>query len=168
MADTFRRASLDGWRLRIAGALNYRDAAAEVQTLREIGGAAVEVRGNPTRREVEELYRASPVYWHFAGYGSPSDSVHNEHFGMSVVEAMSARSVPLAYASAGPSEILAGIDFCLWNSLDEVIEKTHELASNERLRRELAAVCYRRALDFGFERFERDVVTRVRALMRGH
>lgn len=164
-ADTFRRASLDGWQLCIAGALNYREAAAEKGALREIGGASVSVRADPTRRDVEQLYRTSRIYWHFAGHGSPPGSVHNEHFGISVVEAMSAGTVPLAFASAGPWEILAGIDYCLWRSVDEVIEKTRELAAKEGLRRDLAAECRRRADDFRSERFEHDAVARARSLL---
>lgn len=164
-AGTFRRVSLDGWGLCIAGASNYREAAAEEDALREIGGADVSVRADPDRREVEHLYGTSRLYWHFAGHSSLPGSVHNEHFGISVVEAMSAGSVPLAYASAGPSEILAGIDYCLWGSLDEVVDKTRELASKGQLRQDLAAECRRRADDFRFERFERDAVEQARRLL---
>lgn len=82
---------------------------------------------------LQQEYRDASIYWHATGFGSREDDrpSKQEHFGMSIIEAMSAGAVPLAFDGGGPREtIRAGVNGYLWTSTDELIHQTRYLASN--------------------------------------
>jgi glycosyltransferase involved in cell wall biosynthesis len=81
---------------------------------------------NPSRERLWSLYQDAMVYWHATGYGARPDQVEQaEHFGISVVEAMSASCVPIAFNSGGPSEIIEeGVSGFLFDSIDTLLNKT--------------------------------------------
>lgn len=82
---------------------------------------------NAATHQLEALYRSSSVYWHATGFGRPSELMpqYQEHFGISVVEAMSAGLYPLAYRGGGPPDFIAeGETGELWETLDELVART--------------------------------------------
>lgn len=82
---------------------------------------------NPSPQTLRALYARAPIYWHATGFGQPPDDAGEkaEHFGISIVEAMSAGCVPLAYATGGPCEIIEdGISGFLFDSSDTLLSKT--------------------------------------------
>jgi GT2 family glycosyltransferase/glycosyltransferase involved in cell wall biosynthesis len=82
---------------------------------------------NPSPQTLRALYARAPIYWHATGYGLPPDDAGEkaEHFGISIVEAMSAGCVPLAYAAGGPCEIIEdGVSGFLYDSSDLLLSKT--------------------------------------------
>jgi glycosyltransferase involved in cell wall biosynthesis len=90
---------------------------------------------NAKEHTVETLYRQAMFYWHATGYGLQASAAPEraEHFGISVVEAMSAGCVPLAYASGGPCEIIRqGRTGFLFETLDELVERTAGLMQPAR------------------------------------
>lgn len=113
---------------------------------------------NIATNDLATLYRDAAIYWHATGlesdlYKNPENA---EHFGISIVEAMSAGCVPFAFNSGGPREIISdGINGFLYASLDELISKTlpffHENNLGKRNEMSQAAIC--RANDFSYERF---------------
>ncbi len=63
---------------------------------------------NADEKTLDDLYRQSNIYIHAAGYGL-DESAHPEkmeHFGITVVEAMSYGLIPIVYHAGGPSEII--------------------------------------------------------------
>ncbi|MBK8834419.1 MAG: glycosyltransferase [Anaerolineae bacterium] len=87
-----------------------------------------------------------------------------EHFGMSIVEAMSAGAVPVVFAEGGPAEIiLPGKDGLVWRTRDALIENTLELIRRPDRQAAMSAAAITRSRDFETRAFMR----RTRALWDG-
>jgi len=156
------RRGLSGWRLVLAG--STVDAAEEAyarRLQREAHGYPIEVRRNPARGELLDLYARAAIYWHATGL-TVKDPAAQEHFGITVLEAMAAGAVPVVYASGGPAEtVVHGQSGYLFESLEGLVELTLRLAEDEEERRRLAEGARRRAQEFGTERFRREVTALV-------
>ncbi len=101
---------------------------------------------------LRQEYRSASLYWHATGFGFGEDDhpSKQEHFGMSIVEAMSAGAVPLAFNAGGPREtVRPGVNGYLWTSTDELIQHTRELGSNAALRDSMAAAAVEDSGQFG-------------------
>ena len=68
----------------------------------------VELKFNITTDELITLYQNSSIYWHAAGYGvdEKTNPENTEHFGISIVEAMSYGCVVFAPQKGGIKEII--------------------------------------------------------------
>lgn len=94
-------------------------------------------------KELKQLYAKSKIYWHATGYQqyvlrNPGTF---EHFGISVVEAMSAGCVPVVFKGGGLTETVnAGCGF-LWKNTKQLIKESVKLANNELLVKELSKKC---------------------------
>jgi len=93
----------------------------------------------------KELYHSvlgeAKVYLHF---------MRNEHFGITVVEAMSASCVPIVHDSGGPREIVDDSSGYRWQRIEDVpdiVDRAIKMAPSEASRL--------RAEEFGYERFQR-------------
>jgi glycosyltransferase involved in cell wall biosynthesis len=76
---------------------------------------------------LHELYATSSLYWHATGYGSNENLAPErmEHFGISVVEAMSSGTIPFVYGAGGPAEIVRhGETGFHWGSPQALAEQT--------------------------------------------
>ncbi len=107
------------------------------------------------------LYASTEIYWHGAGLEADlaNEPWAAEHFGMSVVEAMSAGAVPFALASGGPREIIAhGVNGFLYDSLETLVQGTRDfLSCSPADRQALSQAAIRRAKDFSPEVFARKI-----------
>jgi glycosyltransferase involved in cell wall biosynthesis len=82
--------------------------------------------------ELQRLYQKSSIYWHATGLGTFHPG-RQEHFGISIVEAMSAGVVPVVINKGGPREIIKpGINGYLWNSLSELKALSMDLIKEPR------------------------------------
>ena len=96
---------------------------------------------NAAPETLAELFRDAAIYWHATGLGA--DLARHpemaEHFGISLVEAMSAECVALAFNAGGPREILTnGVDGFLYSSTDELVTLTADLLRPEQAARRQA------------------------------
>lgn len=76
---------------------------------------------------LNELYASASIYWHATGYQVDFDTSPEkcEHFGISLVEAMSAGLIPIAVGAGGPSEIIDfGKNGFLFHTLGNLIRRT--------------------------------------------
>jgi len=96
-------------------------------------------------RKVCELLGSAKVYVHCA---------QNEHFGITIVEAMAAGCVPVVNDSGGPREIVSDDVGYRWKQIDEAVGHVSELIENDDARRQLAKGAVSRAGQFGPEEFE--------------
>src|SRR5208283_3857699 len=71
-------------------------------------GLPIHFHANCGPDDLAELYRTSRVYWHATGFGADLQNHPEkaEHFGISVLEAMSAGCVPVVFAAGGPAEVV--------------------------------------------------------------
>lgn len=105
-------------------------------------GLPVTFHLNAPAETLRALYAQAPLYWHAAGYGMAEDEPEKaEHFGISIVEAMSAGCVPVAYKAGGPTEIIEeGVSGFLFDTLDTLVETSAALLARDgRSRREAIA-----------------------------
>ena len=75
------------------------------------------------RTDLAGLYQEAEIYWHGTGLGTDLEQEPEkaEHFGISLVEAMSAGCVVFAYGSGGPREIITdGVDGFLYSSTEDL------------------------------------------------
>ena len=81
-----------------------------------------------------------------------------EHFGISIVEAMTAGAVPIVFGAGGPLEIVRhGVDGFHWGTPDDLIEKTQLLINDTNLRTRLSNNAIKRATLFGKNQYEEKV-----------
>ncbi|HEX5213180.1 MAG TPA: glycosyltransferase [Pseudolabrys sp.] len=95
---------------------------------------------NPTTRALAELYRDAAVYWHATGLHSniEREPEKAEHFGISIVEAMSAACVPFAFNGGGPREIISnGVDGFLYDTTEQLVEQTMGLLGDRNIDRRI-------------------------------
>jgi glycosyltransferase involved in cell wall biosynthesis len=107
-------------------------------------------------RKVKDLLGRAMAYVHCA---------ENEHFGITIVEAMAAGCVPIVHDSGGPREIVTSDVGFRWLDLPAAARQIAILAENDHLRRDLSATSAARARQFRPEVFESEL-TRVLRMSR--
>lgn len=139
MVDAFKKMvddGLKGWKFIVATSiLNEKDTAFQ-QMLHSAKNYPVEFLVNKSNKELWQIYNKAKIYWHASGYGEDLE-VHPElaeHFGISTVEAMGAGVVPVVFNAGGQREIVIdGMNGYLWNTLEELSEKTKKIMNDTQL-----------------------------------
>jgi GT2 family glycosyltransferase/glycosyltransferase involved in cell wall biosynthesis/Tfp pilus assembly protein PilF len=118
--------------LHLAGAVHnapeHRNHLVNLRTMAR--DLPVEFHLNMDRPALNRLYQSGKVYWHAAGWGVDTNTHPEavEHFGISVVEAMSAGCIPVVYAVGGPLEIVRhGVNGFTAVSIEEMADWTGRL-----------------------------------------
>lgn len=153
---------IDGWKLVLAGG-NEIGAEAYIKELKDISaGYPIDIIESPSIDQLKDLYGKSKIFWSAAGFGS-SESENPEkmeHWGITVVEAMSAGCVPIIFDGGGYKEIVRdNIEGYLWKTEEELITKTKELMENNKQLHNFELSSKRRAGDFSQDVFEKNIVS---------
>ena len=116
---------LRDWELHLVGMIGRtNEDETFVEHLRNAAASyPVHIRPGIEFDTLRDAYRKSSIYWHATGFGTSEaeQPSKQEHFGMSIVEAMSAGAVPIAYNAGGPREIIKpGVSGYLWSDLSEL------------------------------------------------
>jgi glycosyltransferase involved in cell wall biosynthesis len=159
LVEAFRLAcarGLEGWELHLVGGCSNAERG-YVETVRKAAvGLPVRFHVNARGEDLTELFAAASVFWHAAGFGEDLQTHPDrfEHFGISVVEAMSAGAVPVVYEHGGPAAIVQDAR-CgeVFATLDELAAKTVALVRDDARRTELAGTARARAAEFAYDRF---------------
>jgi glycosyltransferase involved in cell wall biosynthesis len=167
MVDAFKKLvdqGLKNWKFLLASSVKKEDEELFAALKKRAEGYPIEFHSNKTSDELFDLYQKAKIYWHASGYGEDLTKHPElaEHFGMTTVEAMGEGVVPVVINSGGQKEIVTdGKNGLLWDTEEELLKKTKELGSNDRLWQELSKNAIIRAQDFSQEKF----FERVRALI---
>jgi glycosyltransferase involved in cell wall biosynthesis len=169
MVEAFRRLGPEvhrRWSLHLAGYVADLAYLSAVRTA--AAGLSVVLHPDAPRHEVEALYGRAAIYWHACGAGS--DVEHEperfEHFGIAVVEAMSAGAAPLVLAAGGPADTVAGVA-PTWIELDDLVARTRDLIDAPSTRDGIGERARARALDFGPAAFDTRVDSLLTRLLGG-
>lgn len=155
---------LRGWELHVVGGCKPHERRYVEDVRRAAVGLPVKLHVNARGDDVDELFARASLFWHGAGLGENRDQhpERHEHFGITVVEAMSAGAVPLVYCHGGPSSIVRSND-CgrVFSTVEELATTTVALVSDPAELARLRARAQESASQFSFDCF----ADRARALV---
>ena len=145
------------WRLVLAG--GSPDENDYLKTIKKIieksGTENIQLKLNITGDELKSLYHRSAIFWHLCGLDQ-SDPALVEHFGMTIVEAMQNRAVPIVFDGGGQREIVEhGSSGFRVSSTAELMSFTLKLLRDAQLREELGSNAVERSKAFSREVFEK-------------
>ncbi len=147
---------LEGWKLVIASGVKSEDEDEFNKLINKAGKYPVEFLVNKSNDELWETYSKAKIYWHASGFGEDLD-LHPElaeHFGISTVEAMGAGCVPVVINAGGQKEIVEdNVSGFLWNTKEELVEKTNLLIKEGKILEEMSGESIKRAKNFTGDRF---------------
>jgi glycosyltransferase involved in cell wall biosynthesis len=90
-------------------------------------GLPVTFQIDAERDEISALMESSSIYWHGAGFEVDPELYPErcEHFGISLVEAMGSKLIPVVVGNGGPDEIVQfGINGFKYQSLEGLVRRT--------------------------------------------
>lgn len=158
MVEVFKKivSSKKDWKFVIVTNSLPEDEKYITQLQEEAKGYPIEIYQDIAREKVLQLYNKAKIYWHAAGFGEDL-ATHPElfeHFGIVTVEAMNRGAVPVVFSGGGQKEIVQnGRSGYLWNTIDDLIDKTEFLMSHEKDRLKLSKRAFEDSLQFDKKKF---------------
>lgn len=146
------------WKLILAGGSEVGSAGFVENLRKSAEGYPIQILEGPSFNVLKDLYGKSNIFWSASGYGidETKEPESVEHFGITVVEAMSAGCVPIVYAAGGHKEIIdQGMNGFLWNDAEDLLKTTTELIGKPSKIRELTKKAKERSVGFGYEIFRK-------------
>jgi len=155
---------LRGWRLVLAGGTTpknpYLEKVIRLAALRSaqqgepgLRPPTIEVKVNVSFSELQELYARAKLFWHACGLGE-TDPRLIEHFGMTTVEAMQNRCVPVVIDGGGQREIVEhGKGGYRFATVEDLCRFTIELIESPDRMRAFQEAAYARAEKFSGKYF---------------
>lgn len=126
----------------------------------------IELKVNIPLEELKSLYEESLIFWHLCGI-THNDPSEMEHFGMTIVEAMQNKMVPVVYDGGGPREIVEnGVNGFRVRSKAEFIDCSLRLLRDQKLIQKLSESAHKKAQAYSKRKFEERVSTFYRKLMK--
>lgn len=159
MIDAFKKMvkkGLEKWRFVLAVGVTDEDRVLFSSSQEIAKGFPIEFLVNRNNQELWDIYSRAKIYWHASGYGEDLEKhpEYAEHFGISTVEAMGAGAVPVVIKAGGQKEIVKdGKNGFLWDTLEELQEKTLRLVHDQILWDRLSKEAKKRAQFFSGRRF---------------
>jgi glycosyltransferase involved in cell wall biosynthesis len=109
---------------------------------------------------LKKLYSEAKIYWHATGFGEDQNSepIAFEHFGITVVEAMSAGAVPVVFNGGGLTETVDKDSGFTWNSKNQLMNLTTKIVKDSDLWFKLSKGAIERSKNFSRNRFENELL----------
>lgn len=155
------KSGINNWKLILAGGVeigvgNYIDELKKMSN-----GLNIEIIESPDFKTLKELYGKSRIFWSASGYGEDEIKFPEkvEHFGMTVVEAMSAGCIPVVYNAGGHKEIVRNeSNGFLWDKIGDLLTKTKQVINGKGVYTSLMKEAKKDSLNFSYETFEKEVM----------
>lgn len=160
LIDIFKssyKKSFNGWKLVIAGGLTEEGGRVILEKLiRQSKTFPIEIKANLSSKDLTKLYQQAKIYWHAAGFGE--DLINHpekaEHFGIAPLEAMAYGAVPVVFNGGGLKDIISeGAGGYLWDTKEELINKTSRLTTDSALRQQQAHMARQKAQNYSCGKF---------------
>jgi len=139
MINTFKKMVDEGlkdWEFHLAGMLlkDREEVMKYYMSLLELAqGYPIYFHTNVTIDEMVELQSKSKIYWHATGISLKIPAAQ-EHFGLTILEAIASGAVPVTYNSGGQPEIVTDSNNgFLYDNLNVLKSKTMKLIDNPKL-----------------------------------
>jgi glycosyltransferase involved in cell wall biosynthesis len=117
----------------------------------------IQLKINVPVEELRSLYQESTLFWHVCGlvHRDPSEI---EHFGMTTVEAMQNKAIPIVYDGGGLREIVDhGVNGFRVGSRAELSDFTLILCKDDKLVQKLSENAQKKSREFSRSKFEERV-----------
>lgn len=143
------------YKMIIAGGLTKSLEKYKTELEQRASGTNIEFIVNAPFSKIIELYNRASIFWHCKGFEIDENKEPElmEHFGMSTVEAMSAGCVPIVINAAGQKETVTEECGYRWNSVEELVRYTEEIAQNPEKMKAMSEAAKERAKLFTMESF---------------
>jgi glycosyltransferase involved in cell wall biosynthesis len=114
----------------------------------------IELKVNLPVEELKRVYQEATLFWHLCGLNH-EDPSEIEHFGMTTVEAMQNKAVPIVYDGGGLREIVDhGVNGFRVKSKAELLEHSLDLIRDQNLIQKLSDAAHRKAQAYTKAKFE--------------
>ncbi len=148
------------WKLLLAGGVEVGAENKIIELKKQITGYPIKIIKSPSLSEIKDLYGTSKIFWSAAGFEVDQEKNPEklEHFGMTVVEAMSAGCVPVVFNGGGHGEIIEnGKDGYLWNETSNLVDITKQLANETAISFAISKQAQLSAKKFSYEKFKEKI-----------
>lgn len=164
LVDEFKKLysnKFSNWKLVLAGGVEVGADKNVKQLKKMVGKYPIEIIESPSFSEIKNLYGKAKLFWSASGFGSneTKNPEKVEHFGMTLVEAMSAGCVPVVYNAGGHKEIIeSSINGYLWQNKRELVSFTKKLIGGKGLIKEMSVKAIGSSLKYDNEIFKQKIV----------
>jgi len=147
------------WKMVIAGGSQEKNPYLErvKKAYQSLPPGRIDLKIDIPLDELKELYQKSSIFWHLAGL-EQTDPERAEHFGMTTVEAMQNKCVPVVYNGGGQKEIIKNqVSGLFFETRDELIDKTLKLMNSRSFLEKIGDKAYQRGKEFTQDSFQNKV-----------
>ena len=138
------------WTLNLVGQVENESYYKELLAM--INGYPIFIHRSISFKKLQELYGKAKIYWHLTGITMPAEAGAQEHFGMTIVEAMASGCVPISLNTGGTKEIIENVkNGYLINDLKQLKQKTILLMKDRVLLKSMSQKAIERSRDFDEE-----------------
>jgi glycosyltransferase involved in cell wall biosynthesis len=151
---------LTDWRLVLAGGSEV-GATELIEKLKNMAeNYPIDIVESPDFSTLKDLYGKAKVFWTASGFGENEASSPEkvEHFGIVIVEAMAAGTIPMAFKAGGFKETIEdGVNGFLWEKTSELIRKTRAVINNPKSSRRVVKKAIGDSKLYSEERFGKEI-----------
>lgn len=148
------------WKLVLAGGSEIGADDFIKKLKKQVQNLNISIIENPDFKEIVNLYASSKIFWTASGYGIDDQKNPElvEHFGITIVEAMSAGCIVFAHDAGGHREtVIDGENGYLWLDTRQLINKTEKCIRGKIMNEDIIRQAISSAQKYSYEKFKEEV-----------